>query len=399
MVRRLMKITGVKATPVNIPLEVPFLFGVGTYPGDTKVIIEVSTDEGLVGLGEAPSPECADFINTRLAPILTGMDPFDIQACELACVPDVQVMPNTSDSVAFRSFGGLEIALWDIRGKAWNLPLYMLLGGAVRKQIPFAEYFAFRQHNDSIGGERTAGEVAEYCASMQAKHGSTCFEGKLQLGDPSLEIQSIKAIRSAIGPTSLLRIDANMSWSLPTARRILAEIEPYNIRSYEDPAPTFEDMAKLRQHSAISFSTHQIDLPKAVRLGAPDFFVTNLAVLGGISKAVRFVGACERMGIGFWTFSGETGIGIAAYLHFIAATQWIREPGQCILHWQRDDVIEEGPFCPRNDVVAVPEGPGLGVTLSQTALRRCHERYLREGAYNYFLDPDNPTRHRRMPLA
>jgi len=393
-----MKIKSIVATPVNIPLEVPFLFGVGSYPGDSKVVVEVHTEEGLVGLGEAPTPDCADTINKVLGPALKGMNALDIQACERACVPDMRVMPNNSGSPAFRAFGGIDIALWDLRGKAWKQPLYMLLGGAVRKKIPFAEYFSFRQRKGRIGGERTPQAIANYCARMQDKYGSTHFEGKLQLGDPALEINSVRAIRKAIGDASSLRLDANMSWSLPTARRILAEIQPYNVRSYEDPAATFEDMAKLRQHSSISFSTHTIDLPRAVALGVPDYFVTNLGVLGGLSGAVRFIAACEKMGVGYWTYSGDTGIGIAAYLHLIAATQWIHEPGQCILHWQTDDVIEEGPFCPRNDVVSVPEGHGLGVTLSRTRLKRCHERFLKEGAYNYYWDPEAPKRYRRLPL-
>src|SRR6185437_6785400 len=124
---------------------------------------------------------------------------------------------------------------------------------------------------------------------------------------PLLEVAAVKAIRQAIGEAALLRLDGNMSWSLPTARRILAEIEPYNIRNYEDPVATIEAMAKLREHSAISFSTHTVDLQKALRLGVPDSFVTSLAVLGGISRAVRFIAACEKTGIGWWCFSGETG--------------------------------------------------------------------------------------------
>lgn len=241
-----MRITGVRATAVNIPLIVPFLFSVGSYPGDTKVVVEVLTDEGITGLGEAPSPECCALINERLGPALAGLDPLDIQACERACLPDLQVMPNTSDSTLLRAFGGIEIGLWDIRGKAFRQPLYMLLGGAFRKEIPFAEYFAFRQIQGGMGGERTPGQIAEYCARMADQHGSTMFEGKLQLGDPLLEIASVKAIREAIGPAAMLRLDGNMSWSLPTARRILAEIEPYDIRNYEDPVATFEGMEKLR---------------------------------------------------------------------------------------------------------------------------------------------------------
>jgi glucarate dehydratase len=393
-----MRIREIKATPVNIPLVTPFIFGVGTYPGDSKTIIEIYTDEGLVGIGEAPSPECAQYINAVLGPALRGKSPLDIQECERVCVPDTQVMPNTGDTLAHRSFGGIEIGLWDLRGKAAGMPLYLLLGGAARKDIPFTEYFSFRQRTNDVGGECTAEAVAAYCADMRDKYGSTYFEGKLQLGRPDLEVAAVRAIRRAIGDDSMLRLDANMSWSLPTARRILAEIAPYNVRNYEDPAASFEAMAKLRAHSAISFSTHTIDLPKAVRLGVPDAFVTNLSVLGGLSRTQRFVAACEKLGIAWWPFSGETGVGIAAYLHFVAATPWVTEPGQCILHWQTDDVIEEGPLCPRNNVVRVPEGLGLGVTLSQSALKRCHERYLREGPYNYFRDPSDPGRYRRLPL-
>jgi len=114
---------------------------------------------------------------------------------------------------------------------------------------------------------------------MREQHGSKYFEGKLTVGDPALEIAGVRAIRKAIGDDAMLRLDANMAWSLSTARRILSEIEPCNIRNYEDPVATFEEMAKLRQHSAIPFSTHNSDLKSAVRLGVPDSFVINFTVL------------------------------------------------------------------------------------------------------------------------
>ena len=118
-----MKITAIRATPVNIPLETPFYWSVGTYPGTTRVIVEVETDEGLVGLGEAPSPSCVGPIEQVLAPKLVGRDPFDIEACERLSIPDAKVDPNTADRSLVRAFGGIEIALWDLRGKAWNQPL------------------------------------------------------------------------------------------------------------------------------------------------------------------------------------------------------------------------------------------------------------------------------------
>ena len=91
--------------------------------------------------------------------------------------------------------------------------------------------------------------IVDYCLRMREEHGSTIFEGKLIMGDPALEIRTVAccAKRSARRPQ--IKLDSNMQWSLTTARRVLREIEPFNIRNYEDPVATFEEMAALRQHS------------------------------------------------------------------------------------------------------------------------------------------------------
>ncbi len=393
-----MKITNIKATPVNIPLETPIYWTAGLYPGTSKAIIEVETDEGIVGLGEAPSSHLAPAIES-LGPRLIGQDPLDIAEIESLCVPPWQIVQNTDDSAAVTVFGGLEIALWDIRGKAWHQPLYKLLGGAVRKEIPFTEYFAFRIVTNGKGGEMDPQAVAEFCLRMREEHGSTYFEGKLILGDPQLEIQTVRALREALGPEAMLRLDSNMQWSLATARHVLREIEPYNIRNYEDPVATFEEMAALRQHSSIPFSSHVPDIRRAVALGVPDTIVTNFAVLGGINRAIRFIGACEAMGVGFWCYSGDTGVCTAAYLHVKAAMPWLHEPSQSLLRWQVGDVIQGGPFKPKNNTVPVPEGPGLGVELDREALEYWHQHYVDNGPMNHFHDPHRPGYFRRLPLS
>jgi glucarate dehydratase len=393
-----MKITQVRATPVNIPLEAPFYWSVGTYPGTTKTIIEVLTDEGIVGLGESPSGDCAEVINQSMGPRLVGRDPIDIAGCEMRCLPEWRVVQNTDDASVVKAFGGIEIALWDIRGKAWNQPLYALLGGAVRKQIPFTEYFAFRVAKDGHGGEMSPEAVVDYCVNMREVHGSTLFEGKLSLGDPRLEIDTVKRLRERLGDDVMIRLDSNMAWSLSAARRILREIEPYNIRNYEDPVATFEEMAALRRHFSIPFSSHVPDIRRAVALGVPDAFVTNLAVLGGINQSIRFIGACEAMGIDFWCYSGDAGICTAAYLHVTAAMPWIHEPSQSLLRWQIGDVIRGGPFKPRNNLVPVPEGPGLGVELDRDALNRWHQHFRDHGPMAHFYDPEKPEYFRRLPL-
>src|SRR5690606_27457549 len=132
----------------------------------------------------------------------------------------------------------IEIALWDLRGKVAGEPLYRLLGGAARKAIPFTEYFALRPE-----AEMSPEAIADYCVKMQELHGSTMFEGKVQLGDPLLEIETVRRLRDALGSRAMIRLDGNMQWSVATAIHVLREIQPYNIRNYEDPLATYEEMA------------------------------------------------------------------------------------------------------------------------------------------------------------
>jgi len=393
-----MKITNVRLTPVNIPLDIPFVWTGGLYPGTTKVVVEVETDEGLTGLGEAPSDEVLPALK-RLVERVVGRDPLDIADLESRCVPPWQIVQNTDGSAVVTAFGALEIALWDLRGKAWGQPLHRLLGGAVRTEIPFTEYFSFRASPDGRETWLTADSVVDHCLQMREEHGSTYFEGKLILGDPDLEIETVRRLREALGPKAMIRLDSNMQWSLATARRVLREIEPYDIRNYEDPVATFEEMAALRRHSTIPFSTHVPDLRRIVALGVPDTIVVNFAVLGGIARAIRFIGACEAMGVGFWCYSGDAGICTAAYLHVSAAMPHITEPSQSLFRWQVGDVIVGGPFRQRDNVIRVPDGPGLGVELDREALARWHRHYVDHGPMNHFLDPWGDGRYRRLPFG
>jgi glucarate dehydratase len=142
-----------------------------------------------------------------------------------------------------------------------------------------------------------------------------------------------------------------------------------------------------------------MDIAKATELGVPDAIVTDVALHGGFGRLVRFVGACEAQGIDFWCYSGDTGIGTAAYLHICAAMEWIREPNNSILRMQPFDVIEEGPFSPRDNHLPIPTGPGLGVTLSQDKLAYAHKLFLNDGPLNKNLDPADLGRNKRLPLV
>ena len=374
-----MKIAAIRATPVNIPFTAPYRFSYGSIASLTKTVIELETEDGVIGLGEcAEGDRAADVVAAGQR--LIGLDVRDLNQAERRTVPGMRYTPWGNVLAARRVFGGIEMAMWDARGKTEGVPLHLLLGGAVRTEIPHTEYFSYRYPGPRDPGESSPLEVARYCARMIEEHGSEIFEGKMSTVGLAEEIEMVREVRAAIGDRAL-RLDANYGWTMPTAREALKRLEPFDIQWFEDPAETYEELAELRKHSAVSFSAHVIDLPKAIRLGCPETLVTNINEHGGIRRTVEFIRACEAFSIGFRFHSGETGIASAAYLHLTAAIEHVREASQTLFRWYADDVIEGGPFAMKNGVVRVPDGPGLGVVLDPVALKRCHERFLAEGSF------------------
>jgi glucarate dehydratase len=178
-----------------------------------------------------------------------------------------------------------------------------------------------------------------------------------------------------------------MGWSVATARAALATLEEHAVRSVEDPVATPVELARLRQHTTIGFSTHNPDLFPVVTRGVPDAIVINLTVLGGIARTVAFINACEHLGVEVWFYSPDTGVGNAAYRQVAAAMEWLGEPHQTLLRWHADDVVVD-PLVPEAGTISASDAPGLGVALDAAALRRCHEAYRTNGPYDQYCHPD-----------
>ena len=345
----------------------------------TKTIVEVETEDGVVGLGE-----CADGDRSRdvmaMGERLIGLDIRLISEAEQKVVPAMAYTPWDNVLAKRRAFGGIEMALWDARGKTEGLPLWHLLGGKFRDFIPLTEYFAFRLPGLDHPGEVTPVAVARYCADMIEQHDAQILEGKLATTDFDIELQMLREVRAAIGQREL-RLDANGAWTVPTARIALRALGEFNISWIEEPVESYTEMAALRAYCDAGLSSHRIDLRGAVELGAPDAIVTNLNELGGIARTLAFIRSCEAFDIGFRFHSGETGVASAAYLHVSAACNHVREASQTLLRWYADDVVEGGPMQPKGGGLMVPDGPGLGVVLDRGALARCHQRYCDDGAF------------------
>ncbi len=373
------RIARVEAWPANAPLEAPYLMAPGEVPGVSRTVVRVTTEDGIVGLGESASPADAAVVSGELGQGLVGRETGEVRA-ELGRAEPPPAEHRTDGKVLIRNpSAGIEIALWDVVAQEAGVPLHELLGSACRTTIAFTEYFAYRE-----GREESPAAVAAYCARMVEEHASPVFEGKVAVRPVEEDVRLVREVRAAIGPDRALRLDANMGWRLETAREALEQLEPFDIANVEEPVGSFAEMAELRRTTAIPFSAHTPDVALAAMLRVPDALVLGFGFFGGIAGTRRFIAACEEAGVGFWFYSGDLGIATAAYLHVAAATPYLDRPSQSLLRWTVDDVIVGGPFSPEGGVLDVPTGPGLGVELDEAALARCVERYAREGQYDFY---------------
>jgi glucarate dehydratase len=377
------KIASVQAWPVNVPLDDPYRFAIGTYRGLSHSVVRITTDDGLTGLGEAFSWRDAAIIN-ELAETLIGTDCEELRHSLDTDEPARNSYAQFDGVTTQRAWAAIEIALWDIAGKAAGKSIAELLGGCMRTDIPVTEYFAYR-----ITRERTPEEIAMFCAQMIDEHGSTHFEGKVATVAPDEEVRMLQLVRNAIGPSRELRIDANLGWRPETAIALLPQLHDLAITGIEEPCGTWEEAALVRAHTDIPFSAHEPDFENAARLGVPNTFVLSVLSCGGIARTVRTIQRCEDTGLGFWFYSGELGIATAACLQVAAAVPYVGR-SQSLLRMQADEVTAGGTLIPKNGFVAVPHGPGLGVELDERSLARCVQRFADEGEYVIYDAPPLP---------
>lgn len=368
-------IARVTAVAVNVPMVAPYRFSFGSLASFTTTIVEVTDSDGVVGIGESPHGDLVATV-TALGDRLVGLPVDALNEHERRCLARTGFSLWDDAAGERRAFGGIELALWDLRARRAGVPLVDLLGGRVRDDVAFTEYFALRE-----GRESTPGEVVAYCERMASDFGSPLFEGKLGVLPVDDEMQMVDDLVTALGGSAVHRLDANGVYTVPTARRVCRRLADLGVGWLEDPCRTLDETARLRADGvAISFSTHEPALVAAARSGVPDGICVDIAELGGLRRTQDFLRACAALGIDFWCYSGDAGVMTAAYLHLTAAEPTMIRPHQSLFRFTADVAIAEGHFSPRGGVLPVPGGPGLGVHLDHQSVQRLHERYRAEGA-------------------
>jgi muconate cycloisomerase len=367
-----MKITTIECIPVRVPIrpEVAIRGSGGCHSESPFLLIKVHTDEGVYGLGEVScTPRwsgedqvtAAHFIETILGPALAGSDPRDIEALAARLHAALYGHPFTK--------AALEMALWDIAGKAAGMPVYRLLGGPVRQFVPTKW---------SISGVEPA-RAAEI-ARWAVEQGFTTMKVKVGI-HPEQDLARLKAVREAVGPDIRLGVDANGAWNPATAVTMIRRLCEFSIYFAEQPVPPGDVnwLAEVRRQVPVPVVADESvyspqDALAIVRAGAADALSVYIGKAAGIVPARKIAAIAESAMLGCTIGSNlELGVGTAAMIHVAMATPGITAtefPCDIIgpLYYT-DEILTER--LPLSGGKALPiDRPGLGVELDEEKIRR-----------------------------
>jgi glucarate dehydratase len=390
-----MKITDIRATPVTVPLAAPLRHANGCHWGRfVRTIVEVETDEGIVGLGEmGGGGESAVAAFHGLKPYLLGHDPSRLEEMRfLIANPTASLYNNRTQILA-----ALEFACLDIMGQRWGVPVHAILGGALRDSVPFASYLFFRYPNESDGsGElRTPDQLVQQARELKCQHGFTSHKLKGGVFAPEYELECYRALAESL-PGDSFRFDPNGVWSVEKAIWFGRQIEDLNNDYLEDPVFGLHGMRRTREKVRMPLATNTVvvgfeQLAANVLDTAVDVILLDTTFWGGIRPCVKAASICETFQLGVAVHSsGELGIQLATMLHLGAVIPNLTFSADAHYHHLRDDVVTGGKLPYRDGAIAVPTGPGLGVTLDRAKLAEYHELFLELGTYPYDRDPLRP---------
>ncbi len=390
-----MKIGDIRATTVTVPLQAPLRHANGCHWGRfVRTIVEVETDNGLVGLGEmGGGGESAELAFGAMKSYLKGHDPARLEEMRfLIANPTASLYNNRTQMLA-----ALEFACLDILGQAWGVPVCDILGGRLRDRVPFAAYCFFRYANPETGGGevRTIEQLLAYACALKRECGFTTHKLKAGVFPPDFELEAYRALAAAF-PGDSLRCDPNGVWSTEQAIRFGQAIADLRNDYLEDPVFGLNGMRRARQMLQMPLATNTVvvnfeQLAANALNTAVDVILLDTTFWGGIRACVKAAAVCETFQFGVAVHSsGELGIQLATMLHLGAVLPNLSFAADAHYHHLKDDIIEGGPLRYEDGAIRVPQGPGLGVKLNREKLREYSELYRRLGSYPYDQDPGRP---------
>ena len=351
-----MKIARIDSHSIKVPFTFggnPTGYGGRNWTTNNILLVRVETDTGLVGWGEAFCYGCTDAVRAALdhmiAPIAIGRDAGDIARLSR----DLQQMLHLFGRYGITTFAlsGLDIALWDIAGKAANLPLHRLLGGAGRDSLP--AYASLLKYRDP---ERVAARVKQALG-----------QGYRHIKLHETEEAEVRAAREAAGDGAVIMVDTNCPWTPEEARHMTLKLRPYNLHWLEEPIFPPEDftaIARLRAGTGVAIAAGEnnctsFQFREMFAAGAVDYAQPSVTKVGGVTEFQKVAVLADAAGVTLMPHSPYFGPGFLATLQLMAARG---EPGGMIERYHMD--LEASLYgelvTPVEGRFILPTGPGLG---------------------------------------
>lgn len=359
-----MTIRSVDTIALNLPFEIygPRPKFAGLDRSMEILLVRVETDSGIVGWGEAFGygiwPATRAAIHAMVAPLAIGRDERDIGALMNDLNRKLHIVGRTGPLVY--ALAGLDIALWDIAGKAANQPLHALLGGAHHHKLPC--YASLMRYTDPALVAENSARVVERGYGAVKLH--------------ELGVEHIQAARNAIGPRVGLMMDVNCPWTIDEALKVAEAVRPYDLMWFEEPIwppEDFESLAQVRQRSGLKIAAGENAMsPKnfeqMFKAGAVDIAQPSVTKIGGVSAMMEVIGLARKHGVSIAPHCPYFGPGLLASMHITAT---LAEPTMIEYSFADlganplGDAIEV-----KNGFLDVPTGPGLGRDPDPEILKR-----------------------------
>jgi glucarate dehydratase len=348
-----------------------------------RTLVRLRTADGLEGLGETVGSASTFGFLTAMCQALLGEDGRDRTAFRTRIAPPA--LRDSEGRDGWMAVAGIEMALWDLAGKRHAAPVWELLGGAVRRRVPVALCFgaaavplsATREEARAfVADDRNVPRLVDQVTRVARRSGFSTVKMKSLAVRHDWDVAVMAGLREALGPAARLRLDPNAALSPPEALMLCTALEPLRLEYYEDPTWGLEGMAGLRRRLRTPLASNMCvvefnDLAPAVRLGALDVVLGDVFCWGGLSAMVELAAICRTFGLDLVIHSWfELGVATAANLHLAAAIPHITRAMDCTLPLHAGDVVTGGAPPIREGMLEVPEAPGLGVSLDESAVAR-----------------------------
>ena len=376
-----MRIKSVENYDLQCPLGRPFGWSQGWIDHRSTCIVKITTDDGIVGWGEGCGGPIASLVRDLLTPILIGQNPMD-RAGIWERAFHALYNANNAVGIGGSALSAIDIALWDIAGKATDLPVCQLLGGRVRERV--AVY--------ATGLYYTEGEFPDRLLDEARSYVDAGYKGmKTKVGGLSIDedVKRVAAIRDAIGPDIKLMVDANLAYNASSAIRIGQRLAELDILWFEEPVNARDIDAYLQVKAALPMAIAggenlrtRFDFRDFLVRRAFDIVQPDIAMCGGITEMQRIAAMANACGIQLFSHIWGSPIMIAASLHLMATLPpcpparnpepFSQEPE---MEFDRTpsairEELSPNPFDQQDGYISVPTGPGLGVEIDEAALHR-----------------------------